>query len=413
MAPGGVRTGRGPNMPVPLHATTPPGAPGRACEGRYGAGRVSIWDHGTYGCEAWHDTEVEIVLRRARAHAAQVLLPTRKRSWMIHRSDPRAAGTEVLPTALPPMLATAGTLPDDDDGWAYEFKWDGARAIVAVDGGRPVATSRSGNPLTDSFPELRTMAGTFGSTRVLLDGELVVFDADRAPSFARIQHRLKAAPGRAVEAAVATDPAHFVIFDLLHLDGRSLLRSPYDERRAALDGLAASGPGWGVTPSFTDRRGDDVLRVALGMGMEGIVAKRRSSEYLPGRRSGSWIKVKPERTQEVVVTGWTAGNGRRANGFGALVLGIPAGDRLDYIGKVGTGFTEASMDGLLRELRPLAVTSCPFGSRPPGLGHVHWVEPELVGEVRFAGWTPDGHLRQPTWRGRRPDKWVDEVVRES
>jgi len=257
------------------------------------------------------------------------------------------------------------------------------------------------------------MAETFGSTRVLLDGELVVFGADRTPSFSRIQHRLKAAPGRGVERAVATDPAHYVIFDLLHLDGRSLLHSPYDERRATLDDLAPSGRSWGITPSFTGRRGADVLRAALEMGMEGVVAKRRSSGYLPGRRSRSWIKVKPDRTQEVVVAGWTTGNGRRANGFGALVLGIPAVDGLDYIGKVGTGFTEASMGELLRELRPLARPSCPFGSRPTGLGDAHWVEPQLVGEVRFAGWTTDGHLRQPTWRGRRPDKRTDEVVRES
>ena len=389
------------------------GFTGTIPDGQYGAGRVTIWDHGSYVCEKWTEREVMVVLHGARTDGRFVLFPTRGKNWMIHRMDPRPPGNEALPTSLSPMLAVAGTLPEDDDGWAYEFKWDGARAIVAVEGGRPTATSRNGLPLAASFPELRPMAEALGSTRVLLDGELVVLGPDRAPSFSRIQHRLKAAPGRAVDRAASADPAHFVVFDLLHLDGHSLLGSPYDDRRAALEGLGLAGPNWAVTPSFTDSPGADVLGAALGMGMEGVMAKRRDSRYLPGRRSASWIKVKPERTQEVVLAGWTTGKGNRAKGIGALVLGIPDGDVLGFVGKVGSGFTEETMRDLLGELRPRARRSSPFATRPAGLGDVHWVEPDLVGEVRFAGWTADGRLRQPTWRGRRPDKRPDEVVRES
>jgi bifunctional non-homologous end joining protein LigD len=332
---------------------------------------------------------------------------------MIHRTDPQAPDAAALPTDLLPMLAVAGALPDQDDGWAYEFKWDGARALVAVDGGRPTATSRSGKPLTGSFPELRTMAEALGPARLLLDGELVVLGSDHAPSFSRMQHRLKAAPGRAVDRAVEDHPAHFIAFDLLHLDGQPLLGSSYDDRRAALEDLGLQGPSWGVTPSFHDHHGADVLDAALGMGMEGVVAKRRASPYLPGRRSASWVKVKPERTQEVVLAGWTTGNGNRSQGIGALVLGIPEGDGLRFVGKVGSGFTEDAMRDLRENLARRSRRTTPFGTRPPGLGEVHWVEPELVGEVRFAGWTPDGHLRQPSWRGLRPDKRPGEVVRES
>jgi bifunctional non-homologous end joining protein LigD len=209
-----------------------------------------------------------------------------------------------------------------------------------------------------------------------------------------------------------------VVFDLLHCNGRSLLRSSYDDRRRELEQLGLAGPSWAVTPSFSDEPGDDVFRTAREMGMEGVVAKRRTSAYRPGVRSRDWVKVKARRTQEVVIGGWTVGQGDRRSTFGALLLGLaPAGGRgrLTYVGKVGTGFSQSAREALLHSLRPLVRSTSPFDeSLPPGQAKgATWVRPRVVGEVQFGEWTPDGRLRHPVWRGIRSDKTAGDVHRES
>jgi bifunctional non-homologous end joining protein LigD len=385
--------------------------------GQYGGGTVSIWDEGTYTCEKWSDHEVMVVLHGHRTEGRFVLFPTRDKNWMIHRMDPLPDGYEPLPKELAPMLAVAGPLPTGRSPWAYEFKWDGIRALVWVDGGRARAVSRSGRDITASFPELRGLGEALGSTRVVLDGEIVALGPDGRPSFARLQHRMHVTSSRNVARAASTDPASLVVFDLLHLDGRSLLRATYDERRRQLDQLAIGGPIWAVTPSFTNESGADVLRSALELGMEGVVAKRRDSTYHPGTRSSDWVKVKGQRTQEVVIGGWTAGQGNRRSTFGALLLGLPSPGRrqLTFVGKVGTGFTDGAREELLAELRPLVRATSPFDEDLPAAftAGAHWVRPRLVGEVRFTEWTTDGRFRHPVWRGRRSDKTAGEVHRES
>ena len=315
------------------------------------------------------------------------------------------------------MLAVAGTLPTGRERWAYEFKWDGVRALVWVDGGRARAVSRSGRDITASYPELRGLGEAMGSTRVLLDGEIVAFDTDGRPSFSRLQHRMHVTSSRNVARAASSDPASLIVFDLLHLDGRSLLGATYDERRGQLGRLGLGGTSWAVTPSFTTESGADVLRTAHDLGMEGVVAKRRDSTYRPGLRSSEWVKVKDQRTQEVVIGGWTAGQGSRRSTFGALLVGLPTAGRgkLTFAGKVGTGFTDRSRDELLAELRPLTRATSPFDEDLPRAftAGAHWVRPRVVGEVRFTEWTTDGRFRHPVWRGLRPDKTAGEVQRES
>jgi bifunctional non-homologous end joining protein LigD len=385
--------------------------------GEYGAGAVSIWDRGTYDCEKWRPDEVMVVLHGQRATGRYVLFPTKGTSWMIHRMDPAPDGFVPLPTTLSPMLATAGTLPADPDGWAFEFKWDGIRALLWVDGGRPRALSRGGKDLTVAFPELHELAASVGSDQVVLDGELVVLDGDGRASFSRLQHRIHVSSARDAKQAASRDPASMVVFDLLHLNGRSLLDAAYDDRRAQLDQLGLAGASWGVTPSFTSERGRDVLSSAVRLGFEGVVAKRRSSAYRPGSRSHDWIKVKDQRTQEVVIGGWTDGEGARASTFGALLVGIPAeGTRgkLTYAGNVGTGFSQAELDRILALLTSAPRATSPFTDRLPGPieAKAHWVRPSRVAEVRFGEWTPAGRLRHPVWRGLRTDKVAGEVRRE-
>ncbi len=391
---------------------------GEIPSGEYGGGTVSIWDRGTYECEKWRKDEVIVVLHGERVEGRYVLFATNGKNWMIHRMDPSAEGFEPLPKSLSPMLAVpADELPDAPGDWAFEFKWDGIRVLVWIDGGRPHAVSRNGNDLTVSFPELRELAAALGSDQMVLDGEIVVLGEDGRPSFSRLQRRMHVEKARDAARAAVRDPASFIAFDLLHLNGRPLLGLAYDQRRAELERLGISGPSWGVTPSFTEEAGDAVLATAVELGMEGVVAKRRSSVYRPGVRSPDWVKVKHQRTQEVVIGGWADGQGDRADTFGALLLGIPAEGAqrsLAYVGKVGTGFSHGDRTALLGKLAKIGRATSPF-SEPLSASErkgAHWVRPTTVGEVRFTEWTPDGRLRHPVWRGLRTDKSAKEVRRE-
>lgn len=334
---------------------------------------------------------------------------------MIHRMDPAPSGFEPMPDLMQPMLAIAGALPASDEGWSYEFKWDGVRAIVFVDGGRVRAVSRNGKELTASFPELRSLGEFLGARSAILDGEIVAFDETGRSDFGRLQQRLHVESKSVIAKREREVPAFFLVFDLLYLEGHLLISQPYDERRRQLESLKLEGDSFATPPAFRDRSGTDVFRVARERGFEGVVIKRRQSQYAPGKRSKDWIKVKNIRTQEVVIGGWTEGKGARGGGFGALLLGVPGEHGLSYVGKVGSGFTDATQKEILRHLRPMVRDSSPFVTRLSSAEQsvAHFVRPKLVGEVQFNEWTRDGHLRQPSWRGLRTDKTADEVVRES
>ena len=394
--------------------------------GEYGAGRMTIWDRGRYETEKWSDREVRVVLHGARAEGRFVLFRTDGKNWMIHRMDapaPRAdvpsAGKEwqPLPDLIRPMLAVLSELPpvEEDDAWGYEMKWDGARAVAYVAGGRVRLVSRNDLDVTVSYPELRGLGPALGTTQVVLDGEIVALDSQGRSSFARLQQRMHITSADQARRLAQSVPVTYVAFDVLHLDGASTLALPYTRRRELLDGLGLRDRGWQVPPSFTGG-GADVLAASREHGLEGVVAKRLTSPYRPGRRSPDWRKVKNLRTQEVVIAGWRPGQGRRAGTVGSLLLGIPSpGGGLEFVGGVGTGFTDRMLDDMARRLSGLERKTSPFATPPPRaqIGDAHWVSPRLVGEVAFSEWTPDGRLRHPSWRGLRPDKTAAEVVRES
>lgn len=390
---------------------------GEIPKGEYGAGWVRIWDKGTYEVEKWQPTEVMVVLHGERASGRYVLFPTGKpeeKNWMIHRMDEAPEGYEPMPRDLRPMLATLGDVPKGP-GWAFEFKWDGVRALVYVEGGRVRAESRNGKDLVTAFPELREVGRFLGATDAILDGEIVALDDAGRPSFGRLQHRLHVASPSSVAKRAREAPASFLAFDVLYLLGHSTTGLPYDDRRALLERLGLNGDTFATPPSFTDVGGHDLLEVSAARGLEGIVAKRRSSPYAPGQRNGQWVKVKNVRTQEVVLGGWTEGRGERSGRLGALLLGIPDKSGLVYVGKVGTGFSDATLRELQAALAPLESDDSPFTKRltKAQAEAPHYVRPVLVGEVQYAEWTDDGHLRHPTWRGLRPDKEPAEVQRES
>jgi bifunctional non-homologous end joining protein LigD len=324
------------------------------------------------------------------------------------------AGTE-LPELLRPMLAVPGELPDaaEDAQWRFEMKWDGVRAVSYVRAGDVRLLSRNDLDVSRSYPEILTPPPALARAAVL-DGELVTFDPHGRPSFGRLQERMHVADVATARRLAERVPVVYLVFDLLFLDGRSLLRAPYLQRRELLEGLGVEGPEWRVPPSFAGH-GADVLAASRENQLEGVLAKRAASTYRPGARSPDWRKIKHVRMQEVVLAGWRTGHGRREGRIGSLILGVPGLDGLEFVGGVGTGFTGAMLDDLAQRLAPLERVDPPFVTPLPRaeLREAHWVDPLLVGEVVFAEWTSDGHLRHASWRGLRPDKSPGDVRRES
>ncbi len=377
--------------------------------GEYGGGKVILWDRGTYETEKWSDREVMVVLHGSRVSGRYVLFRTKNRNWMVHRMDPPPRPDwHPVPELIRPMLATAGALPprEEDDKWGYEMKWDGVRAVVYVDGGRARAMTRNDRDVTGTYPEVRALGEAMGATQAVLDGELVTFDSAGRPSFGRLQQRMHVTGASQIRRLVDTVPVVYLIFDLLHHDGDSLLHLPYAERRMRLESLGLAGPSWQTPPSFAGG-GAAVVQASVDQDLEGVMAKRLDSIYLPGRRADTWRKVKNVRTQEVVVVGWKPGKGRREGKIGSLLLGIPGEAGLQYAGHVGTGFTDQMLDDLAAKLRPLVRKTSPLTEDVPRpqARDAHWVSPKLVGEVAFTEWTSDGRLRHPSWRGLRPDKF--------
>lgn len=302
---------------------------------------------------------------------------------------------------IAPMLAAAGALPSGPE-WCYEFKHDGARAITYCRDSGVRVLSRNQNDVTRSYPELLGLAERLGGRTAVLDGEIVALDDADRPSFARLQQRLHvAAPSRALLAAV---PVRYYVFDVLHLDGDDLTPRPYADRRALLHDLALDGGAIRVPANFVDVEGRAVLHAAEVALLEGVVAKRLTGPYRPGRRSADWTKIPLARTQEVVVVGWKPGDGRRAGTIGSLLLAVH-GEQPVFAGHVGTGFTDADLRHLRALLAPLErATPAVPGVPREHARHARWVEPVLVGEVTFRNWTPDGRLRHPSWRGLRTDR---------
>jgi bifunctional non-homologous end joining protein LigD len=316
------------------------------------------------------------------------------------------------PWPIPPMLAKAGPLPRGGGAWAFEFKWDGYRTLLHVAGGNVRAQSRNLHDVTGQWPELQALTGAFGRHDLVLDGELVVLDDAGRPSFGALQQRTGMAPKGSKPASGMGNAATFLAFDLLWLDGKSLMAQPWQERRAALEGLALKHEGLWVPPVSED--GEAVEEASTTLGLEGVVAKRRDSLYKPGIRTEAWVKAKRTHRQEFVVGGFTRSEAAPGH-LAALLLGYYDDDgKLVYAGRVGTGFTARIHQQLLDLLEPLARRESAFA--PDGAAEIPdesvFVEPRLVCEVQFTAWTHDGHLRLPSYKGLRADKDASEVRRE-
>lgn len=412
-------------------------------KGEYGAGTVSIWDSGEFECEKWRDGKEVIATLTGKPggglHGTRrfALIHTGESpsQWLIHlMKDKPGHRTVLLPDAplrssvtpsYAPMLATSGTTADVADGdWLFELKWDGFRAIVSRSGGKVRLTSRSGIDMTPTYPELSDPR-YWPDHDFVADGEIVALSKNGRPSFELLQKRMNLYKPSDVERTRTGVPVQLMLFDLLYDAGSrgdaekggnaDLTSLPLGERRDRLAAFHAELPAEGSpihVSEVLEHDLADILASAAELGLEGVMAKRADSRYQSGRRSRSWIKLKLERTQEVVVGGWRPGAGTRLGTIGALLVGIPDGDKLRYAGRVGTGFKDWQLRDILQRLEQLDRPDSPFHDIPAeDAATAHWVAPELVGEVTFGDWTGTERMRHPVWRGWRPDKSPGEVQR--
>jgi bifunctional non-homologous end joining protein LigD len=380
---------------------------GEIPQGNYGAGTVEIWDHGTYDLvEEKKDGGLTVRLHGKRLEGTWTLVPAhlsgQEKNWLILRKrDEGASAARGKPRVYKPMLATLTEKLPRGDGWQFEPKWDGYRALSYVRGGEATLVSRRGNDLTQRFERVaKELVKALRTPDAVLDGEVVALDAHGKASFSAMQQ------GSAQLA--------YEVFDVLEVDGEPLVDLPLTERRARLEKLLARNPVVQISGAFDD--GEALLEAAQAQGLEGVMAKRVASRYQAGGRGRDWLKIKTHGRQEFVICGYTKGQGRRSGSFGALVLGVHRGGQWEWVGNVGTGFGERTIAELLAKLEPLRRDESPFPIVPkmPKVpkGGVVWVEPELVCEVEFAEWTHDGHLRAPSFQGLRDDKPAVDVRRE-
>ncbi len=304
-------------------------------------------------------------------------------------------------TAIAPMMAVLAEDPFDDDEWGFEPKWDGVRAVVEVESGRVRMWSRNGNEVSAAYPEVAELAQLPDGT--IVDGEVVAF-RDGRPSFERLQSRMHLRDHKRVERASIDNPVVFMAFDLLADGGVDLTARPLSERRERLERVLPVTERIQISP-LTIGAGRALFEAARDQHLEGIVAKRMDSVYLPGRRSSSWRKIKVVHEVDAVIVGWRPGSGGRSNGLGSLVLALHDAEGLRYVGSVGSGFDQRSLVAM-QELMDLVGSEAPFlpTDAVPDAGAVHWVRPELVAVVEYREVTSGGHLRAPVFKGLRSDK---------
>lgn len=391
-------------------------------KGEYGGGEVSIWDSGTVDIEKWEEGKVVFTLHgqpdgglggRPRRY---VLVRTGddEKQWLIRLMKWQPQETEApnvrdrtsrtrvreSPEIPSPMLATLGE-PSGirGEGWTFEGKWDGYRVISKVDATGTTLRSRNGKDLTGTFPEFSELADLVPEGTVL-DGEVVALNSNSRPDFGLLQERGRLTKKREIEQAAKKTPVHYMLFDVLRTaEHGDLTERPYAERRKILLDLVDEGKHVQVPGDLGDSL-DEAMEVSEELKLEGIIAKRTDSAYLPGRRSDDWVKIKHENHADVTIIGWRQGNGSRKDTFGSLLLAMPDEDgKLHYAGRVGTGFSDADLKDLRAQLEKLVRKTPPVDNVPDeDASDATWVTPKLQAEVRHSGLSRDHRLRHPSLR---------------
>jgi bifunctional non-homologous end joining protein LigD len=376
-------------------------------EGEYGAGESRIYDKGRYEALEWVDgKKLTIRLHGARVEGEYHLVRTNEKEWMIFRSAKDAPAIDPpSPPKIEVMLASDGGKPFDDPAWMFEVKWDGVRTLATIDQGELKLVSRRGRDVTAIYPELAIMSEQLNGLNALIDGEIVVLGADGTPSFERMQRRFTST--RPSKSDIERDPVDFLAFDILWLDGESLLERPVEERRQILERTLVPAKRVQISQRFEGTTGTKLFEAVSQRGLEGLIAKRLGSTYRPGTRSKDWLKIKIRRELDAVIVGWNPSQGSKEGGVGSLLVAVhpTPGEPLRYAGHVGTGYTAARSRELIQLLEPLA-TSSAAADIPTDVdtATVRWVRPELVAAVEYLEMTSQNRMRAASYKGLRQDK---------
>jgi bifunctional non-homologous end joining protein LigD len=372
---------------------------GKIPRGEYGAGMMWRFARGRFRITKQKKDGMYFELHSPEWTGEFRMHQTKDNQWLLERVD--NPQTNWLRDPIEPMLAQLADQPPKSPDFVYEVKWDGIRALVALDEGEIRIRSRNGNDITRQFPELQHAAQSFHATSALVDGEIVCPDVDGKPSFQNVIHRLQLKGETAIRHAMAKFPALCFVFDCLYLDGRPIVGEPFTRRREWLEDAVKQPLAFRLSALVEE--GEALLDAVRRIGLEGIMAKRRDAIYSPGKRTGAWLKIKTRQTLELVIVGYTLGKGDREPTLGALHLAATGDDGLEYVGKVGTGFDQRSLKMLWAKLQKLKKLKRPATSKPPDDTNSVWCEPKLLCEVQFASRTRDGRLREPVFMRLRPD----------
>jgi bifunctional non-homologous end joining protein LigD len=382
-------------------------------EGHYGAGEVRIFDDGWYEPVEWTDTKVSFRLHGRRYPGLEFHFVKTRTDWLAFLASAQDAPPIASPPRYQPMLAEGGGEPFDDPRWRFEPKLDGIRALAEMETGGTVFRTRRGRDVTFQYPDIHMIHELVDQVNAVLDGEIVAVDGDGRNSFEALQQRMNLQNEREIKRVAKQIPVAFVVFDLLWLDGHDTTGLALEERRELLELIVEEDHRLQLM-GYEDGDGTAFVDGARTLGLEGVVAKRKGSRYVPGRRSPDWRKIKLISTQDCVIFGWTPGQGGRTGRFGALLVGAIDAGSMRWVGQVGTGFNHQALDRLMEQLAPLVRDDPPIDD--PSLRKVKgatFVEPELVCEVEYLEITKSsGKMRAPSFRGLRPDKTPDECVLE-
>ena len=388
--------------------------------GNYGAGEVRIFDSGTYEVLEQEPKKLTFRLAGERLQGTWHMIQTRQKDgkdeWLVFLRENTRPEPDPLP-GLHPMLATLVADPFDDDDWIFEPKWDGVRALATCTD-ETLLISRNQKDMTATYPDLGRLHEQLVALDAIVDGEIVAMKEGR-PSFEMLQSRINLANPRDIERIAKQIPVSFIAFDILYLDGRSLIDLPLEERKDILDETVVKNRFVDVS-TVIPREGKALFDAAKAQHLEGIVAKKLGSPYRPGKRSREWLKIKTIYEADVVIGGWTPGEGSRSSRFGALLVGTYEDGGLRFNGSVGTGFNSQTLAEVLEKLQAHETDTNPFDSDPRSdkarwgkpIKDPHWVEPVLVAAVEFRELTSGGKLRAPSFKGLRQDKEPSECLYE-
>lgn len=368
-------------------------------KGQYGGGDMWIFSRGKYVITKEKKNGFYFRLQSKEVNAEYRTHQTKDKEWLLERVD--TPQVDWLRDPIEPMLASVAEKPPLSGDYLYEVKWDGIRALIAVDEGTVTIRTRNKMDITNRFPELLIPEHAFRATSALFDAEIVCLDSAGKPVFKNVIHRMQQTSEGAIERAKAKYPAVCYVFDCLYLDGRPIVNEPLVRRRQWLVDAIKRGTPYRVSEVVDD--GVALFKAAATMGLEGIMAKERSSIYQPDKRSAHWLKIKTRQTTDCLIIGYTKGKGNRESEFGALHLAQSNEDGLHYVGKVGTGFDTKMMKEIFSDLKSQKQIKRPIKEKPLDDAQTTWIEPKLICEVQYSSWTKDRMLREPVFVKMRPD----------